>query len=133
MLTPKTTTKILGKTFSDHLDELIIDAGPQLQFSRRTMITEVGCANFIAARAVHSLFNRLGITTARQLFHTDPFSLARVRGVGETALFVVACILDAKGHDVEQWWGWKDTNVVKFSTFKHHATVRARKRKQEVA
>lgn len=132
MLSKKKIVNILGKPFADHLDELIIDVG-HLQFSRRTMIDKVGCANFIAARRLHKVLRRLSITSAAQLYRTDPFSLARVRGIGAAALFVAACVLDASGYDVEVWWGWKESNVVKFSTFKHNATMRAQKRKQDVA
>ena len=132
MLSKKKITAILGKPFADHLDELIIDVG-HLQFSRRSLIDKAGCANFIAARRIHKVFRRLGIETAAQLYRTDPFSLARVRGIGEAALYVAACLLDAEGYDVEVWWGWKASNVVKFSAFKHKAMTRAGKRKQEVA
>lgn len=133
MLKRSTVEKTIGKSFADKLDEVVLDAGPNLSFSRRQMVDELGCANFIAAVRLAKVLRRLDIRTALQLSRTDPFSLARARGIGETALFVAMCILEAHGFNVEKWWGWKATNVVKFSTFKSNAMSRARRHKQEVA
>lgn len=132
MLKRSTVEKVIGKGFADKLDEAVIHVSQDLSFSRREMVEELGCANFIAAIRLAKVLKRLRVRTAGQLYRTDPFSLARAKGIGESALFVAACILDARGHSVEKWWGWKD-NVVKFSTFKHHAQRRARRHKQEVA
>jgi len=60
----------------------------------------------------------------------DPFSLVRVKGIGQACLFVAMCILDASEYSVEDWWGWKQDkdNVVKFSAFKHKAMQRGARR-----
>jgi len=133
MIGRETVEKTIGKGFADKLDEFIFEVSQDLSYSRREMVDELGCANFIAAARLAKVLRKLKIYTPGQLHRLDPFSLARSKGIGESALFVAMCILEAKGYDVEKWWGWKGTNVVKFSTFKSHAMAKARRHKQEVA
>lgn len=125
---------VIGKTFADRLDEPIFKSG-NWTYTRREMVEKVGCANFIAAATLGKVLHRLSVHSPKELSALDPFSLARSKSIGETALFVAACILDANGYSVEKWWAWDrdKNNLVKFSTFKHHAQRRARKHKQEVA
>jgi hypothetical protein len=132
MLTRDIVETTIGKTFADKLDEVILDIGPKLLFTRRSMIEELGCANFTATTILQKVLRKLNITTTAQLFRTDPFSIARVKGVGETTMFVAMCILDAAQYNVQEWWGWKETNKLKFSSFKHNANRRALKVKHEV-
>lgn len=132
MIRRETITQVIGKTFADKLDELVFQSG-EMGYSRREMVDELGCANFIAAARLQKVLRRLGVNTPAQLYKTDPFSLARSKGIGEASIFVAMCILDASKYDVLKWWGWKDTNDVRFSTFKRQAITRASKRKQEVA
>lgn len=122
--------KIIGKGFADKLDELIVESG-KLVYTRRQMVEQLGCANFVAAAKLSKILRRLDISTPAQLNNMDPFSLARVKGIGESCLFVALCILEANEYDVEDWWQYKDNNV-KFSSFKHNATKRARSKKHEV-
>jgi hypothetical protein len=96
------------------------------------MVEDLGCANFVAAVTLQKVLRKFGITTPSQLFKTDPFSIVRVKGVGETTMFVAMCILDAAQYNVKDWWGWKETNELKFSSFKHNATRRASKAKHDV-
>lgn len=132
MIKREIVEEVIGKTFADKLDQVFFDVSPHLRYSRRTMVTDLNCANFIAAVKLAKVLHRLKIRTVANLYKLDPFSLARTKGIGETTLFVATCILDANGYDVAKWWGWKQDNVVKFSTFKHHAVRRATKRKQAV-
>ena len=118
--------KIIGKGFADKLDEIVFDIG-SLQYSRRQMVEELGCANFIAAARLQKVLRRLGIKNGKQLYNLDPLSLARAKGIGETALFVAMCILDSGNLDVVEWWQYNG-NRTKFSTFKSHALRRAKKR-----
>lgn len=130
MLARTKVETIIGKGFADKLDELIIESG-KLVYTRRQMVEQLGCANFIAAAKLSKILRRLSITTPAQLNNMDPFSLARVKGIGESCLFVALCILEANEYDVEEWWQYKD-NSVKFSSFKSHAIASSRKRKHEV-
>ena len=132
MIERKSVEATIGKTFADMLDEPIIEISKELNFTRRDMIENLGCANFAAASRLERVLNKLKITTIRQLFHTDPFSIARVKGIGATCIYVAMCILDYGQYNVEEWWGWKESNNLKFSSYKHNATKRASKRKQEV-
>jgi hypothetical protein len=132
MLNRETIESTISKTFADKLDEAIIHVSQDISFSRRDMVEELGCANFIAATNLNKVLRRLGIVSPSQLYRTDPYSLVRAKGIGEAAMFVAMCILDYHKYDVVKWWGWKG-NDVKFSTFKHNAIRRASKRKQEVA
>ena len=133
MLKRDVVEKTIGKTFADKLDELIIDVSHELTFTRREMVEDLRCANFLAANRLNKVLKKLSISTPAQLNRTDPFSLLRVKQVGEATVFVAMCILDANGYSVEKWWGWKDTNVLKFSAYKHQAARRSSKRKQDVA
>lgn len=132
MLTRDVVETTIGKTFADKLDEVVLDVSPQLSFTRRSMVEDLGCANFVAAVTLQKVLRKFGITTPSQLFKTDPFSIVRVKGVGETTMFVAMCILDAAQYNVKDWWGWKETNELKFSSFKHNATRRASKAKHDV-
>lgn len=132
MLKPQIVVDTIGKTFADKLDETIIDVSDEISYTRREMVEKLGCANFLAAYRLQKVLKRLKIMTASQLHRTDPFSLVRTKGIGEAAMFVAMCILDLHGYDVIKWWRWKESNVVKFSTFKHQAMNRARKHKQAV-
>lgn len=132
MIERKTVENTIGKSFADKLDEIIINVSPKLRFTRRQIVDDLGCANFVAAIRLEKALRKLGIETPAQLFRTDPFSLVRVKGIGETSVFVAMCILDFAQYNVEEWWGWKETNELKFSSFKHNATKRASKRKHEL-
>lgn len=127
---------VLGKTFADSLDETVVNSG-YLVFTKREMIENLGCANFAAASRLDSVLKKLKIKTAKQLQQTDPFSLLRTTGVGLTTMYVAMCILDYAGVDVEKWWGWKQEKqqgvILKFSSYKHKASRRALKHKQEIA
>jgi hypothetical protein len=133
MLKRTTIEKCIGKTFADKVDDWAINASDQLCYTRREMIETIGCANFMAAARLEKVLKRLKIKTPKDLWNINPIDLLRSKGVGETSIFVAMCILDTNGFSVEEWWGWGG-NVVKFSTFKHHAAQRASKRgKQDVA
>jgi len=133
MLKRKAIEKCIGKTFADKLDSGGIFVSENLAYTRREMVEILGCANFGAASRLEKILKRLKIDTPDKLWQSNPIDLLRAKGLGETCIFVAMCILDAHGYSVEEWWGWGG-NVVKFSTFKHHAARRASKRgKQEVA
>lgn len=132
MLARETVEKVIGKGFADKLDEQIFAVDYDFGYTRREMVEKLGCANFIAAARLAKVLRRLNINSPAKLNRLDPFSLARARGIGESALFVAMCILDAHGYDVIKWWHFKG-NVAKFSSFKAHAISHARRRKQEVA
>lgn len=133
MIVRKKVEQVIGKGFADHLDTAIFKVG-DWQYTRRQMVETLGCANFIAAARLSKVFRKLKIESAAQLNKMDPFSLVRTKGIGQACLFVAMSILDAGGYDVMKWWDYdQKDNVVKFSTFKHHAIRRASKRKQDVA
>lgn len=132
MLTRETVEKTISKSFADKLDEVVFAVSDKLMFSRRQMVEELGCANFVAASKLQKALKKLDVTTPAQLFKTDPFSLVRIKGIGPASIFVAMCILDAAQYDVREWWGWKETNTLKFSSFKYNATRRASKKQHDV-
>jgi hypothetical protein len=133
MLKRTTIEKCIGKTFADKVDDLVLNVSSELSFTRREMVEDLGCANFIAAARLEKILKKLKIHTVKQLWDANPIDLLRARGIGEASMYVAMCILDTRKYSVEEWWGWGG-NLVKFSTFKHHAARRASKRgKQEVA
>jgi hypothetical protein len=132
MIVREKVEQVIGKGFADKLDEQIFKVDESFGYTRREMVENLGCANFIAAARLAKVLRRLAVNSPARLNKLDPFSLARAKGIGESALFVAMCILDASGYDVIKWWGFKG-NQAKFSSFKSHAISHARKRKQEVA
>lgn len=131
MLDRQKVETVIGKGFADRLDEEVFTVNDEWYYTRRSMVELLDCANFIAAARLAKVLKRLGVKYPAQLARLDPFSLARTRGIGEAALYVAMCILDANGFDVIKWWGFTGTTT-KFSSFKAHAITRARKRKQDV-
>jgi hypothetical protein len=131
MLNRDVINTTIGKGFADLMDEKVMDISPSLSYTRREMVEDLGCANFIAASRLANVLKKLKIVTPLQLARTDPFSLVRTRGIGVTAMFVAMCILDANRYDPVKWWGWKG-NETKFSSLKHTAIRRAKKHTQEV-
>ncbi len=126
MLKRETIDKTIGKEFADKLDESLVTFFCT-EISKRIMVEDMGCANFQAAVRLGKALKKLDINTPAQLHKTSPFDLARLRTVGEATMYVAMCILDSHDYDVEKWWGWKDTNDLKFSSFKHSAMRRAKK------
>lgn len=133
MIERKQVEQVIGKGFADKLDAPIFNMSNGWQYTRRQMVEDLGCANFIAAAKLSKVLGRLKIHSPAQLFRLDPASLARTSGIGESCLFVAMCILDAAQYNVMEWWEYKRDNVVKFSTFKQQVIKKARKRKHEVA
>ena len=127
MITQLKVEKVIGKTFADKLDEVVFSL--HRDYSRRDMVEQVGCANFVAAAKLAKVLKRLQINTAGRLYRLDPASLARSKGIGEACIFVAMCILDYEGYDVMKWWG---TDSAKFSTVKKTTLRKARKHKQDV-
>lgn len=134
MITRTKVETVIGKGFADKLDEPLFSVN-QWDYTRREMVEILGCANFTAAGRLAKVLKKLKIDSPAKLFKMDPTSLARTRGVGASSIFVCMCILEAHEYDILKWWGYteENKNVVKFSTFKHHAMRRAGKRKQDVA
>lgn len=133
MLARTKVETVIGKGFADALDEAVFEVTPKFSYTRRQMVEDLGCANFIAAGRLAKVLKRLGIDSPAQLNRLDPVSLARTKGIGAACIFVAMCILDAAQYNVLDWWKYDEESSVKFSTFKHHAMRRATKRKQEVA
>ncbi len=132
MLNRDVVNATIGKTFADKLDEVVFAVSDKLTFSRRDMIETLKCGNFNAATRLEKALKKLDIKTPAQLYKLDPYSLVRLKTIGETSLFVAMCILDLAGYDVVKWWGWNDTNTVKFASFKRDAIKRARKRGHDI-
>lgn len=131
MLKRQTIEKTLGKTVADNLDEIIINAG-EMVYSKRQMVEQLDCGNFMAARRLSKVLRRLSITTPAHLFNIDPGSLLRAKTVGEMTVFVAMCILDAHRFSVSDWWGWDNDRGLHFGALKARAVRRSRKRKHDV-
>lgn len=132
MLTRDVVNTTIGKTFADKLDEIVFQLSDKFTYSRRDMIEVLQCGNFNAATRLGKALKKLGINTPAQLYKLDPYSLVRIKSIGETSLYVAMCILASADYDVVKWWGWNDTNTVKFASFKRDAIKRARKRGHEL-
>ena len=122
---------IIGKTFADKLEEVIFPVSPSFNYTRREMVENIGCANFIAAQNLAKVLKRLGIKSAQELYKIGPHSLLRSKGIGETSLFVAMCILYSEGFSVLKWWGWTKEHT-KFAAYRHQIIKKSRNRKQEI-
>ena len=115
----------LGKTFIDRLTtETILKIGNNT-YSRDDLVRECRCGNFAAARRLNKVLEDIGITEVADLAHLAPEDLARVKGVGETTVYVLLCLQDhAKVKMLE--WG------MTWSTYAKHAreTKPAEKKKR---
>lgn len=129
MLDSRVVSKLIGKDVVNRLSELVIDCG-ELQITKNDLVQTYGSGNWRAARNVNRALRRLGLKTPKAIYRVDPFSFARLSRFGSDSFFVLMCILDHHGYSVTKWWGWKEDNVLKFSTFRHRAITRASKHKQ---
>lgn len=120
--------RLCGQGLRDTLNEPILRIGAE-QLSRSDLVNVYGVGNFTAAIRLNHVLGSLGYPTASQLAKIDPQSIARRTGVGETQLYLLSCVLEVKGVDVFAWWRWdREGREVRFSTHKHHAVRRAKKR-----
>jgi hypothetical protein len=125
MLNYTTIHATIGKTFADKQDEVIFQSG-NLVYTRRELVGIVGCANFIAAARLAKVCRRLKIYTITQLYKTDPYSLYRAKGIGDTAVYVAMCLLDTSNFNVMKWWNKKT------SADKERSIRRAKRNKQAI-
>lgn len=125
MLNYTTIHATVGKGFADKQEEVVFQSG-DIVFTRRSFIQELDCANFIAAVRLAKVCRRLRIHTVKQLAKTDPFSLYRAKGIGDTAVYVAMCILDSHGVDINKWWGLRDAAT------KETSIRRAKRNKQSI-
>lgn len=117
----------LGKGFADKMDDMILNVSSELSYSRREMIDFIGNANFSAAARLNKVLKKLKVSTIKDLAKLDPFSMYRMKGIGDTTVYVAMCILDAHKYNVMEWWNWKDDSQ------KKAAIARAKRHLQEVA
>jgi hypothetical protein len=84
----------LGKTFLDRLtSDVVLTVGTKT-YSRDALVRELKVGNFAAARKLGKALDDLGITNPADLAHLAPEDLARIRGVGETTVYVLLCLQD---------------------------------------
>lgn len=111
----------LGKTFIDRLTgDVVLSIGSQT-YSRDGLVRELKVGNFAAARRLGKVLEELEITRVEDLASLAPEDLARVRGVGETTVYVLLCLQDALRQKPLEW----DTT---WSTYAHH--IREPKKKK---
>jgi hypothetical protein len=130
MLKREILEKTLGKGAADKEDEVYLDAGPQLTFTRRQLTDVVGATNWNSLRKLNTLLHDLDIKSPAQLNSRHPGDLLSIPGVGETCIKMAMCILDYYKYSVTKWWGWEqEGKVVRFSAFKARLIAKAKKRK----
>jgi hypothetical protein len=120
MLTHDTVVYALGKTFADTLDSHFVTLLGR-DWTRREVVEELRLANMTAVRRLENNLKKLKVTTAERLAEIDPFSLFRMKGIGDAQLFVAMSLLDAYGYDPISWWDEFDVK----------SKVKAKRRKTE--
>lgn len=97
------TSSLLGKGFTDRMNEVVLEVGKD-RWTRQELIDQLHCANFRAAhmlseglrlfqpRSVKELMNRITI-----------YDLMSVEGIGVTAGYVWMCLLEAMGINPLTW------------------------------
>ena len=103
MLSRTAVETCLSKSFADTLDEAFVTL-LGVSMSRRDVVDSLRLANMIAVRRLEKTLVRIKVSTPQQLAATDPLSLYRLKGVGETQVFVAMSLLDHHGYDPVSWW-----------------------------
>jgi hypothetical protein len=82
--------------------DTILKIGPKV-FTRERAVRELGISSFRAASNLQRAIDELNIGDIRKLAKTTPHDLLAVDGVGERAVFVAMCAIDANGGDGARW------------------------------
>lgn len=122
---------MFGSTFSQWLNEPILRIGTELSFTRHTLVTHLGCGNWVAAKRLDKTLRHLGLRSIAMINEIDPVSIARRTGVGMSQMYVLTCLLDHVDIDVERWWHWDRDRHYKFSTYKYRKVQRAKRRERK--
>lgn len=118
MLSRTAVETCLSKSFADTLDDAFVTL-LGVSMSRRDVVDTLQLANMIAVKRLEKTLARIKVLSPQQLAETDPMSLYRLKGVGETQVFVAMSLLDSHGFDPVSWWDAFDT--------KHRAKRRAKR------
>ena len=93
----------IGKRFADTLDEpFVVLCGET--WTRRLVVELMGLANLVAVKRLEKALKKLSVDRAPMLYDIDPMSLYRMKGVGDTQVFVAMSLLHAHGYDPVLWW-----------------------------
>lgn len=117
---PQEFEKFLGHTFVTRQRTIALQIGSQ-QWTRWELANVFGLPHFRAAGALTTYLRREGIKTLEQLYALDPDELAAVKGVGETAAYVAASVLQVEKFDAKRWAGFGPDGAepVTFRTLKN--------------
>jgi hypothetical protein len=114
----------VGKGLADKQEEVCFKLGDDA-YTKRDFIQNIGVANWVAIANLSRVLRKLKVKTVNDLFNTDPYSLYRAKGIGDTALFVAMHFLHYHGYNPMNWWG--DEKIERLKKLR-----RAAKHKQEV-
>lgn len=114
---------ILGSSFVTALNGKVIFKDGKHTYSKHQLVRAFQTGNYRAAGLLMHAMKTCGYTKVEQLFDVPPEDLAGIKNVGVTTLFVLICIGEARGIDVEKWWGGK----ISFVGMK----IRERRREQD--
>jgi hypothetical protein len=112
--------RVFGKGFLEDLNEAVLTVGKD-QYSKRTLASEVGVTNLVAARKLSAFCNALRIKSVKQLYEeTTPYTFAGAEGVGLTTMYVAWMLFQHNELDPAQWYTkGQDGAVVTFLAYKH--------------
>lgn len=101
--TLKSITPQLGKTFIDRLVNTPLVTINGTTWTRDRLVRAAACGNFAAAKRLEHALVQLGVDSSAQLNGALIEELAKVKGVGETTIYVLLCIQEATGESVSKW------------------------------
>jgi hypothetical protein len=122
---PDAFAPILGTTFVKKQHETVLTIGDQ-HFDKFTLTQKLHCSgSYQAARLLSKALADLGVTNAKDAAKLKVESLAKLKGVGVTTLYLFLCYQEASASNVgggAKWYG------------KHpgYQTVQRRVRKRKV-
>lgn len=123
----KVHQSILGQTFINALTDRtkpLLRLGKE-NLTKHELVMRFGTGNFLAARRLAMLMDKMKMKSVMEFFDVSPTHLAELHGVGITMLYVLICIGKERKVDIKKWYASDKT----FTTMKH----RARKEESDAA
>lgn len=118
-IVPADYEKFLGHTFVVRQNRVALQIGDKT-WSRWELANVFGLPHYRSAGALTYHLRRTGVRTMEHLYALSPDELARVPGLGETAVYVAASVLHTEGFDTKHWAGYSEKGLppVTFRTLK---------------
>lgn len=117
MFAPVDHQRFLGQAFVKRQDEVALQIGKTV-WSRYELTSALGVGNYRAAALVTRALRHLKLDRIEDIFTCDPADLADEKMLGETGMWVLLRVLEAKGFNPKEWYNDGGNQLVTFRTMK---------------